>query len=68
SSPAKFDKRYEFIVIYNPHREWLKVEIPENRWGIIVDDKRAGKSPFNLFDSDNISVAPLSVMILCRNI
>ena len=57
-------KEEELLILYNPNREWIDFEIGEGRWGIIVDDKKAGNEVFNIFKDHHIKVPPISVMVL----
>ena len=62
---ANGDDWEEITVIYNPHREWKKILLPETqKRGIVVDDTTAGIVAFNSFKADNVNVPPLSAMVL----
>ncbi len=61
---SEIDKKDELLVLYNPNREYMNFEIPEAKWGTIVDDRQAGKEPFNIFTKNYVIVPPISVMVL----
>ncbi|MFW6007162.1 MAG: alpha-1,6-glucosidase domain-containing protein, partial [Halanaerobiales bacterium] len=62
---ANNDSWETIFVLYNPNKEWAYFRFPQKQQlHIVVDDERAGVSPFNSFTADNVNVPPISVMVL----
>ncbi|MFW5980534.1 MAG: type I pullulanase [Halanaerobiaceae bacterium] len=62
---ANGDKWETIVVLYNPNKDWAHFRCKEKkRWNIVVDDEKAGTTPFNTFIADNVNVPPISVMVL----
>mgnify|MGYP006295028713 FL=1 len=62
---ANGDEWETIIVLYNPNRDWAHFRLPRRqKWGIVVDDEKAGVKPFNTFIADNVNVPPISAMVL----
>jgi pullulanase len=59
------DSWEEIYVFYNFQNDWVKFGFDKKkRFGIVVDDKRAGTKIFNRFKANNVKVPPFTAMVL----
>ena len=60
------EKQEELILIFNPNREAVEVTIPEEKWSILVEKEQANKDGLGLCEGGNVSIAPISAMVLAK--
>lgn len=60
------EKQEELLLIFNPNRAAVEVSIPEGSWNILVQGEQAGVDALGTVDAGNISVAPISAMVLAK--
>lgn len=51
------------LVIFNPNRLSAEVQIPENQWFLVVDDKIAGLNTIKLINSTMVTVPGISMYL-----
>lgn len=56
--------RRKVVVIYNACGGAMEVAIPEGRWSVLVDERRAGTKPQRSFSGDAVTVTARSAMVL----
>ncbi|MBR5128257.1 MAG: type I pullulanase, partial [Roseburia sp.] len=59
-------KQEELILIFNPNREAVEVNIPEEKWSILVEKEQASIEGLGVWEGGSISVAPISAMVLAK--
>jgi pullulanase len=62
---ANGDSAEGIIVIFNPAKEAVEVALPEGNWNVYVDAEDAGTTALRSVEG-NVSVAPISAMVLIR--
>ena len=60
------EKQEELILIFNPNREVVEVTIPEEKWSILVEKEQANVDGLGLCEGGNVSIAPISAMVLAK--
>ena len=54
------------VVIYNPTKEYVNVNLFDNKWSLVVDGNKAGVEEIESIDKDEVKVAPISSYVLIR--
>lgn len=67
SDNANNDSWKEIMVIFNANREAQEVKIPNNKWVIVVNDKKAGVEELEQVSSGSVSVPALGTLVLYSN-
>lgn len=62
---ANNDSWKNIIVIYNANNTTKEIALPSNsEWKVVVDDQKAGTETIRTINGNQVSVAPLSMMVL----
>jgi len=60
------EKKEELILLFNPNREAVNVQVPEGNWNILVKEEVADVNSLEKLLGDVVSVAPISAMVLAK--
>lgn len=61
---ADCSKGEELLLIFNPNRSEAKVSVPTGMWKVLVEKEQAGIETLRMVEGGNLSVAPISAMVL----
>lgn len=56
--------RRQFVVIHNARPQAVNVAIPGGAWSVVVDDRQAGTRPLRTIRGGEVTVAPISSLVL----
>lgn len=55
------------IFIFNANKEEITFDLPEGKWDVLINDKKAGTKPIETIKGGQITVSPISALILERH-
>ncbi|MCP5487910.1 MAG: type I pullulanase [Verrucomicrobia bacterium] len=58
------DPAGRLLVVYNASREAIALPLPEGKWHVLANEKRAGAKPFGKPLTGSAKVAPISLLVL----